>query len=173
MPDRIQLHRTAGWRKPPGAVVVARPSKWGNPFRYRHPSGLVRYRPETPDQIDYEGRISVHGTRHDWYGPDGSIVEYWVRYATRAELVELFRATLLDPTPSMRMTLPSAGGRMAHCTPEEIRTALAGRDLACWCPLVDERGNRVPCHADVLLSIAAGTGAEATQLRAEGETGDA
>jgi hypothetical protein len=31
-PRRIQLRRTKGWRKPPGAVVVARPSKWGNPY---------------------------------------------------------------------------------------------------------------------------------------------
>lgn len=31
-PRRIQLHRTKGWRKPPDTVVVARPSKWGNPF---------------------------------------------------------------------------------------------------------------------------------------------
>ena len=32
MPVRIQLSRRRGWRKPDGAVVVARPSKWGNPF---------------------------------------------------------------------------------------------------------------------------------------------
>ena len=31
MPERIQLRRTKGWRKPAGAVVVARPGKWGNP----------------------------------------------------------------------------------------------------------------------------------------------
>lgn len=31
-PRRIQLRRTKGWRKPEGAVVVARPSNWGNPF---------------------------------------------------------------------------------------------------------------------------------------------
>lgn len=31
-PVRIQLSRRKGWRKPPGAVVVARPSKWGNHF---------------------------------------------------------------------------------------------------------------------------------------------
>jgi hypothetical protein len=30
--DRIQLSRARGYRKPPGAVVVSRPSKWGNPF---------------------------------------------------------------------------------------------------------------------------------------------
>ena len=31
-PNRIQLRRTKGWRKPEGVIVVARPSKWGNPF---------------------------------------------------------------------------------------------------------------------------------------------
>ena len=32
MPERIQLRRTKGWRKPAGAIVVARPSKLGNPL---------------------------------------------------------------------------------------------------------------------------------------------
>lgn len=32
MPERIQLRRSKGWRKPEGAVIVARPSRWGNPF---------------------------------------------------------------------------------------------------------------------------------------------
>ncbi|GGU62445.1 DUF4326 domain-containing protein [Streptomyces lavendofoliae] len=30
---------------------------------------------------------------------------------------------------------------------------LRGRDLMCWCPLVDTDGNPVPCHADVLLEL--------------------
>lgn len=29
-----------------------------------------------------------------------------------------------------------------------------GHDLVCWCPLVDENGHRIPCHADVLLELA-------------------
>jgi hypothetical protein len=33
MPVRVQLKRTKGWRKPEGTVVVARPTRWGNPFR--------------------------------------------------------------------------------------------------------------------------------------------
>ncbi len=33
MPERIQLSRRKGWRKPENTVVVARPSQWGNPFR--------------------------------------------------------------------------------------------------------------------------------------------
>lgn len=37
MPQRIQLRRTKGWRKPDGAVVVARPSAWGNPFKVDEP----------------------------------------------------------------------------------------------------------------------------------------
>lgn len=34
-PFRIQLQRRKGWRKPAGAVVVSRPSKWGNPWDLR------------------------------------------------------------------------------------------------------------------------------------------
>ncbi|MGA4867472.1 DUF4326 domain-containing protein [Streptomyces lavendulocolor] len=34
------------------------------------------------------------------------------------------------------------------------RVELAGRDLMCWCPLVDADGQTVPCHADVLLELA-------------------
>lgn len=31
---------------------------------------------------------------------------------------------------------------------------LRGHDLACWCPLEDDRGRPFPCHADLLLQIA-------------------
>jgi hypothetical protein len=34
------------------------------------------------------------------------------------------------------------------------RIGLRGKNLACWCPLVDKDGNAVPCHADVLLELA-------------------
>lgn len=32
-PERIQLRRTKGWRKPPNTIVVSRPSRYGNPHR--------------------------------------------------------------------------------------------------------------------------------------------
>jgi hypothetical protein len=32
MPVRLQQKRVKGWRKPQNAVVISRPSKWGNPF---------------------------------------------------------------------------------------------------------------------------------------------
>ncbi|TIO63051.1 MAG: DUF4326 domain-containing protein [Mesorhizobium sp.] len=33
MPVRIQLSRAKGWRMPENTVSVARPTKWGNPYR--------------------------------------------------------------------------------------------------------------------------------------------
>lgn len=39
-------------------------------------------------------------------------------------------------------------------TTERIRAELAGKDLACWCPLEYFDGTKVPCHADVLLKLA-------------------
>ncbi|MGY2702523.1 MULTISPECIES: DUF4326 domain-containing protein [unclassified Nocardioides] len=93
MPQRIQLRRTAGWRKPEHAVVVARPTCWGNP----HPIG--------------EHTVEAH----------------------RAS-VEAFRRDLL-------------GGALPY-TADDVRRALAGKDLACWCR------PELPCHADVLLDLA-------------------
>lgn len=35
-----------------------------------------------------------------------------------------------------------------------LKAALHGKNLACWCKLIDDDGHRVPCHADVLLRLA-------------------
>lgn len=123
MPQRIQLRRTRGWRKPEGAVVVARPSRWGNLFR----AGLV---------ID---RVSMR---------QGIIIDVICQSSEHA--VQCYR-WWLNGTPYL-----IGGHELAPLPPTiaEIRGALAGHDLACWCPLVDEHGQRVPCHADVLLELA-------------------
>jgi hypothetical protein len=155
MPERIQLRRSKGWRKPEDAVVVARPTKWGNPFRLHDQSyGLVHYGPRHLERFgrewDYEGRISAHGTSHDmWFSAD-DIVETYVRWATREEIVELYRLTLFDPTHGMRMAYPSRYGHFAKVTPDEIRAELRGKDVACWC-----RIDQI-CHGDIILEIANG-----------------
>lgn len=120
MPERIQLSRVRGWRKPEGAIVVARPSKWGNPFAV----GMV---------ID---RVSMASFRLNHIAI--------VRVSDRAEAVIAYRKWL-DGTP-----LLAGGHDLAPLPPTtaEIREALRGHDLACWCPL-DQ-----PCHADVLLELA-------------------
>src|SRR5690606_8101427 len=102
-PKRIQLRRTKGWRKPEGAVVVARRPKGANPI--------------------------VVGA--SWTAPNGGRVVV----ADRAMATGMFAAHVRTWRPPLV---------------ERVRAALAGRDLACWCPL-DQ-----PCHADVLLEIANG-----------------
>lgn len=52
-PKRIQLSRKKGWKKPEGAVVVSRPTKWGNPYKV----GLTVYVPGM-------GRILVRDKKH-------------------------------------------------------------------------------------------------------------
>lgn len=52
MPTRLQLQQTKGYRKPEGAVVVARPGPWGNPYKIgaAHPEhGRPMSRQETVD----------------------------------------------------------------------------------------------------------------------------
>jgi hypothetical protein len=36
-PSRVQLSRRKGWRLPAKTVCVARPSKWGNPYKVGEP----------------------------------------------------------------------------------------------------------------------------------------
>lgn len=62
----------------------------------------------------------------------------------QAQAVEQFRDLAMDP------------GRTYQEWRQTVREQLGGKNLACWCPLVDANGNPVPCHADVLLEIANG-----------------
>jgi hypothetical protein len=51
-PKRVQLRRTNGWRLPAGCINVARPSRWGNPFRIGDPhpfAGRIMDRQDTVD----------------------------------------------------------------------------------------------------------------------------
>lgn len=110
MPERIQLRRTKDWRKPEGAIVVARPTRWGNPYYV----GLW-----DPEYLATHDRVKA--------ADPGSHIE------TVERAVELFRQNV-------------APGLPVH--------ELAGKDLACWCPIVGPDGKPVPCHADVLLDLA-------------------
>ncbi|NHA69793.1 DUF4326 domain-containing protein [Phycicoccus flavus] len=98
-PTRVQQRRRAGWRKPPGAVSVARPHRFHNPHRVDAAAGV-----------------------------------------DRAEAVRRFREDLV-------------AGRLGY-TVDDVRRELRGRDLMCFCPVVDDRGEPVPCHAQVLLEVA-------------------
>jgi hypothetical protein len=155
MPERIQLRRVRGWRLPAGAVSVARPTRWGNPFRYRTDSALARVPAALGDgDWEYEGRISAAGMQHDYHHPDGRVTICHIRYMTLEEVVDTYRRALTgDYSPSMRSASPS--GRFLRVTAADARRDLAGKSLACWCPL-PAPGKPDLCHAAVLLEVAAG-----------------
>ncbi len=90
---------------PSNTVVVARPSKWGNPYRIE--------RSDTGDPNDDEGPLIIDG--------NGRLLNYVGDWATdrttwknvRERVVSLFRADAV------------------HMNLAELR----GKNLACWCPL--------------------------------------
>lgn len=133
MPERIQLRRSKDWRKPEGAVSVARPTKWGNPFKrlgeneYLYCDASHRRTVFTPWVIfDHEQDID--------------------REPVTAQMcVDYFRRWLTGEFNAENIVRP------CEFTMEQIRAALGGKDLCCWCPEGD------PCHADVLLEVANGS----------------
>lgn len=125
MPERIQRQRTKGWRKPDGAIVVSRPTKWGNPF--------------TVEEHGLELSLSLYEDLVRGLWQPGRLEHLGDQpYVRNYEAALAFRR------------------RMGGHPTETARVELRGRDLACWCPLTDQRGNPFPCHADVLLHLANG-----------------
>lgn len=116
MNRRVQMTRSRPWRADhPDAVIVARPTRWGNPFR--------------PERVDGEWMVVADN------GVDHSPVANTQAAAT-ALAVDLYRRDI--------------EWLLAPVTVDAIREELAGRDLACWCPISSV------CHADVLLEYAGG-----------------
>jgi Domain of unknown function (DUF4326) len=68
---RVQLRRSKGWRKPPGAVVVSRPSRWGNPYRVGVDGNRAQcaYRYRTALEMD-ELPFSADDVRRELAGAD-------------------------------------------------------------------------------------------------------
>ncbi|MGI0521813.1 DUF4326 domain-containing protein [Microbacterium maritypicum] len=129
-PIRVQLSRKKGYRKPENTVVVARPSRWGNPFRAA--VGTV-FGPSWGEVRDYP--IGTRFPKHD---------EYAV-YSSHSD-----PATAVQAAVGLFRTYAVVTRRDF---PEEFEAWIAplrGRDLACWC-----RPGQA-CHVDVLLELANG-----------------
>lgn len=81
-PQRLQRKRSRGWRKPPGAVIVTRPSRWGNPWRISDgPDGITRE--EAVRQFAEYLRDRRNPYRAHWY-----LVDYPSDAEIRAELAD-------------------------------------------------------------------------------------
>lgn len=83
-PQRLQLKRTRGWRKPEGAAVVSRPSRWGNPFTLE----WARLGNETLN--DQEARVYVVKVFRAWLTDDGYAAAF------RSAWLDERRAWILD-----------------------------------------------------------------------------
>jgi len=82
-PKRIQMSRQKPWRADnPDAVIVARPSMWGNP----HPVGELGWNPWYPDLVS-TAIDAVIQYELDLWGIDGVWWEKGYRHVTNAEVV--------------------------------------------------------------------------------------
>jgi hypothetical protein len=106
--QRIQLRRAKGWRKPAGAVVVSRPTKWGNPHRLER----FCFCPQGPEPSPCD----AYGTRRgcQW------LPRREREWQERAVAVTRFREDLV-------------AGRLGVSL-IEVQRDLRGKVLACWCP---------------------------------------
>jgi hypothetical protein len=109
MPHRIQLSRGKGWRKPFGAVVVARPSPWGNPFQVGAPG--------VPDRA----------TAVELFRAAIILADHLEGISAAAGPDDLSQAMAHQ---SLMMLMPGPVPRL-----QAIRRHLRGKVLACWCPL--------------------------------------
>ncbi len=125
-PQRIQISRAKGWRKPPNTVVVSRPSKWGNPFK-----------------------IGIYAMIGDY---DRKAVHKFIYIVTPFKDVaerEPGRFTLIDSQETAVRFFRRLCEKTNWCKLNpRIISQLRGKNLACWC----KQGT--PCHADVLLELA-------------------
>jgi hypothetical protein len=70
MPQRIQLSRRKGWRMPPDTVLVARPTKWGNPF-------TIAAAVESGYADEITAQAFVVECFRDWLGPTRPYRCWW------------------------------------------------------------------------------------------------
>lgn len=139
-PKRVRLSREKGWRMPDNTVKVTRGRgmRWGNPF-------------DLSDSSHCWTALAV-GFKGDKAGRRAASVELfrrWIKAGAPAGVAcglgvshgaDTGIETIVE-SPSISAGPPP--------TVAEIRHHLAGKNLACWCPLDGQ-----PCHADVLLEIA-------------------
>ena len=100
-----------------------------------------------PEGAVYVGRPTRWGNPYRWSDYPAHRVSYSIDGDRE----------LLTFSPTVRRSFSVTNFRWQYLhqhpdapTLDEIRAELAGKDLACWCPL-DQ-----PCHGDVLLELANG-----------------
>lgn len=145
MAERIRLSNQKGVRLPDGAVFVGGNSDWSNTWRTGRMrdlyAGNARYvasldRPDTWVAYKVDRRGNRTGMMFAGHAD---------RLAAERFAVDLFDRSLAATRASLDGALDLAF----------YLRDIVGHDLACTCRLTDDKGNRWPCHAEVLLDWAA------------------
>ena len=125
-PIRIQRKRTKGWRKPENTVYVGRGSIYGNPIIVRADSLY----------IDASWRRTI-------------LSPYvYLQLGDIHDAINLFRRIVKGEKFSNH-DLQYWSNHFQRINLDILK----GKNLMCWCPIVDQNNKPVPCHADVLLEI--------------------
>ena len=131
MPNRIQMKRNKGF------------NLQNYSMRFNGLRCIVVSRPTkwgNPFRLTPDGYIQYYSTNRNILNP-WIMWSYSEGFETK-DIVELYERWIKGEF--IQICLPN---------PPSIEE-LKGYNLACWCPLVDKDGNKVPCHADILLKLA-------------------
>lgn len=135
-PVRIQMSRAKGWRMPANAVKVDRSTRWGNPFDFR--------------SSEYSWAALSFGCHGGPAGRQEASVRAFREWIDpphgRQTVSHELQPKMVGPGGEVALGPAVRAG--AAPSQEEIKSALGGKNLGCWCRL------GAPCHADVLLEIA-------------------
>jgi hypothetical protein len=142
-PVRMRLSRAKGFDLQKASLAlnglpaakVTRPGKWGNPFNFA--------------SSDNCWNALALGCRGDAKGRREAAVKAFRQWVDdpRGRVKEIEFGVVMEAKGKTMQLGPRAQAGIAP-SHEEIREALGGKNLACFCP-PDQ-----PCHAGVLLEIA-------------------
>lgn len=125
VPVRMQLSRRKGFRLPPTTVNVARPGKWGNPYRIGEPVDMKQAR------------------RWGWKLSKPDYV-----CDTAAEAVKRFTLAIAFDDASKWVMRQELRGKNVACWCGLCPAHAAGKPMGVVCPDCD------PCHGDPILECA-------------------
>lgn len=143
VPVRIQRSRQRKQVSPNGLpiVYVGRGSRWGNPFRLcKLNNGKFAISHECDYQLHQITKKVGCDNKH-----------YNTRDEAAIDAIKCYDFYLL-PYTHKDGSMMDFYHSMANI--DDAIMSLKGKNLSCWCPIIDKNNNYCVCHADLLLSLA-------------------
>lgn len=150
-PVRLQLSRKKGFNLQElsratnrlDVVKVTRPGRWGNPFDFR--------------KSEYCWTALSYGCRGDRLGRQEASVRAfreWINPPNGKRIIYHEETPKFGNGKDKSVAIGPTVTAGEAPSLDDVKAELRGKNLACWCKIIDQHGNAIPCHADVLLSLA-------------------